>query len=441
MNRLRAKCNRYVALFIAFLFAFPCTSVAGQRNIPLVEDVIKGLTNLPTIEDLTGGKVKKGDVIDRDNVHLVRDFLSPAVYSCVLRGMVLRMGKQLPPHLMVNRYVREATKRNKGKAIMDANGTVWYERPGIPWPGGIPFPEPRNGLQAAANVKYGCVYDDLLNTIAMSLVNPEGKVYKTVNMEHRIMLYSTRTVVPPLGSIPGDENIMWKRISVITAPLELKGLGQYTIRYYDDARYHDTGFVYLPAFKRTIRVSATTWQDNVAGSDMTYGDGQGLSEPFSDWSFKLIDKRYLLLTEPESPIPFLDENVSINKRLRFDVGRKFPRNGWAIWPVHVVEGTPKKKHIYGKKIFYTHAWPYWNSVVPFAETDIYDRQLRLWKLYLSQTGNHYYVNRQPYATEWGTLMYDMQADHMTQYWYTQQLNKMNYRPADLTLKTLLQIGR
>ena len=45
-------------------------------------------------------------------------------------------------------------------------------------------------------------------------------------------------------------------------------------------------------------MNATTWQDNMGGSDMTYGDAGGLQEPYSYWEFRLLEKKYLLLPEP-----------------------------------------------------------------------------------------------------------------------------------------------
>ena len=83
-----------------------------------------------------------------------------------------------------------------------------------------------------------------------------------------------RKLVPPLGVTPGYESPYEFRnaMEVFTTPRDLKGLGQWTIRYYDDVKNPDQGFMYLPAFRRCIRISATTWQDNVGGGDLTYGD-------------------------------------------------------------------------------------------------------------------------------------------------------------------------
>ncbi|MDY6971459.1 MAG: DUF1329 domain-containing protein [Thermodesulfobacteriota bacterium] len=431
-----------VLLMAFFLISF-CPGMLQAGEIPPVDDVINGKAKLPTIEDLTGGKVKIGDLIDKDNADMVKKYLSPGTYELVKRGMVLRMSRNLSPDQIVPKYFREATERHRGKAIMDENGTVYYENMGVAWPGGLPFPHPKTGLEVAANVKFGSVWDDIRNYPNMMMyVDSKGKCYKQVGQDHRFIYCNTRTKVPPLGAIPGYENIMFRSIISTTFPLELKGIGQFVIRHYDDAKEYDTGFAYLPAFKRTIRISATTWQDNIAGSDITYGDGQGLQDPYSDWNFKLVETKYILQAEPKSPFPLIDEKTGkLDKRLRFDVGEKFPRVGWTIWPMYVVEATPKIKHIYGKKVLHTHAWPYWTTLTQFALVDVYDQQMKLWKFFIDIKGNHYIQDGEPYCTAWGTSGWDLQADHATQLWCIQNVNTLKYRPKDISLKALLKTGR
>ena len=360
----------------------------------------------------------------------------------VKRGMILRMGKQLPPEQIVPEYFIKATEKNRGKAIIDKNGVAYYEKIGNLWPGGLPFPDPKTGLEVAANVKYGGVWDDLHITPAkMVYVGTNGKAYKEVGQDLRFVNCNTRAKLPPLGAFPGNEDIMWKRVIGMTFPLELKGLGQYSVRYYDDNKTYDTGFAYLPAFKRTIRISATTWQDNVAGSDYTSGDGQGFQEPYSSWSFKMLRKKYILMYEPKSNLSCVDNRGKINKKLQFNAGKKFPMLGWCIWPVWVVEATPKIKHIYSKRFFHVYAWPYWPSGAQFDFEEMYDTQGKLWKTYLGIYGDKQFYEGEHYTSQWGALIYDIQSDHMTQYWYIMNFNKRKWKPEDLTLKTLLRIGR
>lgn len=430
-------------VLVTLLLLIPCHENLNAGEIPSVEHVMKGRAALPTIEDLTGGKVKIGDLINKDNVDLVKEYLGPAVYEAVNMGMVLRMGKQLPPDQLHPRFFTEATKMNKGKAVIDENGTVYYEKMGVPWPGGLPFPEPKSGLEVMANPKFGHVWDDLRNyPNMMRFIDSRGRNYKSVKLDSTFVYGSCRLDIPPVGVAPGQEGIMYKRCFVMLYPLEIKGLGQYVVRYYDDAKDYDTGFAYLPAFKRTIRASATTWQDNIVGSDVTHGDGQGLQEPYSDWSYRLIETKYVLLIEPKSPFPILDENTGeLNKKLKFDAGQKCPRMGWCIWPMHVVEATPKIKHIYGRQTLYIHAWPYWPSCAQISLAERYDRQMKLWKLYVAPKGYHYILDGEPWASDWGAYCWDLQADHVTQMWMTSKLNVWKTKPEDVTLKKLLETSR
>ncbi|HLA29191.1 MAG TPA: DUF1329 domain-containing protein [Syntrophales bacterium] len=411
-------------------------------NVPSIEDVAAGKATPPTIEDLTGGKVKNTDLIDKNNVELVKEYLPSGMYENVKKGMILKMGTQLPPDQLVSKVFRDATERNRGKAVMDENGVVYHEKMGTPWQGGIPFIWAKSGLEAMGNINFGRVYDSFRASPELWYVNSKGEVYKTVGQEHLFVKCSARTMLPPLGTIPGYESIFIKRISAATYPREITGLGQFTVRHYDFAKTYDTGFAYLPAFKRTIRISATTWQDNIAGSDVIYGDGDGFQEPYNDWDLKLLGKKFLLVHEPKNPFPMYDKG-HLSKNVQFDVGKKYPRLGWVIWPVDVVEAIPKFKHVYGKRVVYIPIWPYWESTSPIVAVDIYDRQMKLWKVYVLLSGCQEYLNGDPQKAQTGnaaSLMYDLQTDHSTLFWLNQSINAY-ISPEDINLGRLLKMGR
>jgi hypothetical protein len=199
--------------------------------------------------------------------------------------------------------------------------------------------------------------------------------------------------------------------------------------------------MYLPAFKRIMRFSTTTWQDNIIGSDMTGGDGRGLQEPLSTWSFKLIKNAYILFPESKSPFPIIDKDGNFNEQLKFDLGRKYVRLGWRIYPMHIIEGKCKHKHIYGKKILYVHEYPHWPSGSQITSVDSYDRKMELWKSFYVPKGYYYKLNGEPYTTSHGGIMADLQSDHITQVYFIQELNKRGYKPEDITIKSLIQLGR
>jgi len=400
--------------------------------------------SIPTIEDLTRGKVKIGETIDNKNVDRIKDYLSSGVYECVQKGKILTMGNNLPPEELVPRFFWEATERNKGKATIDKNRTVFL-KDGSPWPGGLPFVEPKNGLEVMANQKYGHGNDDAFVTnYLVHYINKKGKIYKTSNMEIFIAYPTGRLKIPPIGAVPGMENINFRHIAGFTYPLEMKGLGQLTIRYYDDNKDPDAGFVYLPAFKRTIRISATTYQDNMGGQDLTWGDPEGLREPFRYWRFKLLERKHMLIPEPcgdPDGGPYTAVSTEgIDSNIKFDLGSKFVRLGWAATPVHVVEATPKIKHIYGKKILYIYAPPYWTSSMPIVLTDIYDRQGKLWKCYIDHKRDLQVIDGESYCSASGFTMHDLQKGHTSRHWYTYKL-QYGLKPESITLKKLFEMGR
>ncbi len=429
-----------MAVLIALFLILPFPSGLIGAEIPTVEDVINGKAEVPSIEALTSGKVKIGDLINMDNVDLVKEYLSAGIYEAIKQGMTLRMGEQLPADKLVPNFFRDITENNKGKAIIDKGGAVYYEKTGVLWPGGVPFVNPKNGLEAITNAKYGCVYDGFqMDPSWMMYINPKGRIYKSSLMNQMYSYYTTRTKDEPLGAISGYEDILYKRISVFLSPLELKGLGQYTVRHYDDAKKFDTGFAYFPAYKRTVRVSATTWQDNIGGSDMTYGGAGGLSEPFSYWDFKLVGKKFILACEPDAPFPVVDGKTrKVDKRVKFTVGKKFPVSGWAVWPMYVVEGTPRIKHIYGRKMFYVHAWPYWPAAWQIGVTECYDRQKVLWKVLWNRRDQAVF-DEENYTAQTGGPAYDLQTQHMTMFWYIETPFKA--KPEALTMQKLVAMGK
>ncbi len=432
------NCWCFVVMLISLLFILSGAGIVNSAGIPSPEDVVAYKAALPTIEDLTGGKVKKGDIINKDNVDLIKDYLSPGCIEAINQGMVIIMGTNSKPDEGVPKAYVDATKKNVGKAIIAADGTVYYENEGTPWPGGAPFPTPKNGQEVMANTKWGIGLDDFRTKGYLRFVNSKGELYKTIGMSSLQIWTNTRTLLEPLGTVPGYENQMYRRISTLTTPLELKGQGSFNVRYYNDVKNYDTGFMYFPAYKRTLRVSTTTYQDNIAGSDLVRGDSQGLNEPYSDWNFKLLETKYMLIPEHIAPFDYLDDKGKINPKLQWDVGMRFPRMGWAIFPVHVVEAVPKGRHVYGKKLLNVAAVPYLPPAGSIEMVDIFDRQGKLWKLYCPHNGD--YDEKWKSITPWGVFMTDLQAQHTTQFWFKLKMNA-NVKPRKCSFKTLLKMSR
>jgi len=428
-----------------FLIGYPMAGSgwAEEKSPPTVEQLARGERGgwlPPSIEELTQGKVKIGDLITKDNVDLVKDYLTLSLYETIKKGMVLRMVKNLPPEKIVPRFYWEVSAANQGKAVMDQNGTVRLAD-GKDWPGGLPFPDPKKPLEAMANVKFGRVTDDdYLPSNNCLYVGKDGNIEKTAIMSVWQVQAFGRLQCPPLGTIPGFENLQMKNIGVFSEPLEMKGLGQLSIRYYDEYKNPDEGFVYVSALRRVLRVSATTYQDNIGGMDSTYGDPQGLREPYAYWDFKSITKKFMLAPEPKNPFTFVNEDGKYNSQLEFDHGHSFIRYGWTVTPMTIVEAVPKIKHIYGKKVIYMPTPPYWASTTPIEMVDIYDRQGKLWKCYVTMRQSINAKGGEFGGAEGGMIMYDLQTGHASTIPRSYKTN-VGTPMEELSLTKLLKSGR
>jgi hypothetical protein len=424
--------------FITFpLLVFATGGIGQELELPSIP---------PTIEELTNGTVKVGDLITKDNVDVVKEYLPVGLYECVKNGMVLNMGKNPPPEKINPKTYLETTERNKGKAIVDDHMVVRYQD-GSEWPGGIPFPEPKTVQELMGNYRFGIANDNYELFEHTWSVNNEGNLYKTKNT--RFFRYWTdgRLKVPPLGSVPGHEDYHCRSMGVTVAPQADKGFGLLQINFDDNTARCDIGFIHSPQFKRTMRISATTFQDRLQGSDFTMGDPEGLSEPFGFWNFRLIEEKFMLTPEliRDRQPTYTRVGISMDPQVAWDEGKKYPRLGWAITPVYIVEATAKDTaHIYSKKILYLNPPYYAQSTVSraCAYADIYARTGEMWKFYYDWGGGSFtHKDGEHYTASTGFSMHDLKSGHQSHVpMYTISVDD-EMKPEFISLKKLIELGK
>ncbi len=437
MKILKISNYMLIVLTLSFFLVLPGPGISEGADLPDIKDIALGNAKLPTIEQLTGGKLKKGDLVDMSNIHLIKNYCSAGTIEAINQGMKMIMGTNPEPFTLAPVSFFEATEKNKGKAIMEPDGSVWLEKRGVPWPGGLPFPDPKTAAEVMASVNYGIGVDDFYTLGTLRFVDKNGKVYKRIGNSGKVVWTNTRTNILPLGTWPGYEKQMYRRIAPLTFPMEVKGQGQFIVRYYNDAEDFDTGYMYFPAFKRTMRISTTTYQDGIGGSDLTHGDARGLAEPFSRWDFKLLGLKIVMMPEYVAPFKYCVNGEPVPE-LKFDVGERWPRMGWAPVAMYEVEGTPNIKHIYGKKIMYVPATAYAKALGQVSMMDIYDRQGKLWKYYCPHNGD--YSEKWRASMPWGVFVSDLQSRHTTQFWFNIQYN-VGFKPSQMSFKALLKSAR
>ena len=116
---------------------------------------------LLSIEAYTKGKLKAGDVLNADNVDLVKDILDEVAYWQVKydKRTIDLIATETDVTKLCARPYMEATMRNRGVHRLGPDGNVWA-KDGKPWIGGNPFPDAKTAQELPDLIaKHQRIYD------------------------------------------------------------------------------------------------------------------------------------------------------------------------------------------------------------------------------------------------------------------------------------------
>lgn len=249
---------------------------------------------LTSIEAFTKGKVKTGDVISSNNVDIVKDLLDPICYEQVKnmgRVFTIVPTTKDPTVLFPHDYL-EASIKNKGRARQDDIGNVWTDD-GSNWIGGLPFPEPKNGLELAADITLSWGRHDFgMYAIREWDIGPDGEeayqydyAWAEMNMTGRMD-----------GKVMGGRKDLLRHQNVwFTHPNDTKGSSFLSIWYYDQRKYPDL-YGYFPAFKR-VRQFPTNQRFEPLAPGITFflTDAWGAGDPMLTWgNYRIVGRQPML---------------------------------------------------------------------------------------------------------------------------------------------------
>lgn len=239
---------------------------------------------LQSIEAYTKGRLKAGDMITADNVELVKDLLEPVKYQ-----QVLTMGRKLKLRSTTTDIMKlspweylEASFKNKGKARFDAKGNVVTEE-GKPWIGGLPFPEPKNGLElfAGLTMSWGR-HDASFYPIQEFDLNEKGEV--NYSYENGWAEYAPvgRVSMPDVYWKGHEDKLRYQSV-FFTKPDSVRGTSFLNIWHYDQTKFPEL-FGYIPDFKRIRRYPTDQrFEPLVPGSSLYLSDAWAAGDPLHTW--------------------------------------------------------------------------------------------------------------------------------------------------------------
>jgi hypothetical protein len=388
-----------------------------------------------TIEDLTKGKVHIGDTITLDKVEHIKDFLPESTYQRMRKGLEIKLGPTTPKDKFRSGRFWEATERNKGLAVLDKNNRL-RTKDGKPWIGGLPFPEPKSGIEVMYNLLERIwPGDDWYFESQIALIDSKGRLYShRVNRFGGVFLRG-RTELEPLGVYPGYEGEFMRMFFCYTLPFDLNGLAALTIRS-DDPNKLDEMYAYIPSLRRTRRLSTAQRDDSPSGDDVPLCDYNTFDDPIGVWNFKILARKQMI-------IPGYTNDREPTKEGRWNMPRyagKFLKFIYELRNVFVIEATPIGPRAYSKKIIYIT-----DGFLGAPTAEAYDRAGKLWRS--SEEGRGPALTKEPGKKNYvvmakGNDFYDHQADHLTTF-VTGGADTVNWglKPSDLfEVKKLAELG-
>ncbi len=372
-----------------------------------------------SIEDQTKGKISVGDWITRDNVEHVKHLLDDSMYLQITEeGREIRIREpNRDLSAMFNHGYYEATLKNAqdgNGAKFDAETGNVVTQQGKPFGGGLPFPSPKDGQEAWANLAMSWGRADA-NQYAIQQWDFNGDG----DLEFRYNFLWVELQMQ--GRLDGkafrdyDDEIR-RQMVYFAGSQDVRGTAFLSNWYYDQRKIPEL-YGYLPQFRRVRQFPANQrFEPLIPGATWFLTDPWGAGDPYLTWgNYKIIERKPMLGA--------WNGNVNIDRDnwqpKEQESNPKFWQTEFEMSPeVMVVECEPTAfpRSPVGRKRVYVDAR---NSQVCSAVR--YDRQGKLWANFEMafaqfQKGDQKVVGADGQHAAWSwtyVLIYDHQSKRMS----------------------------
>lgn len=245
--------------------------------------------------------------------------------------------------------------------------------------GGLPFPNPaapHRGWKVMANVWYRYLPHIFVDTYGSGCMqNNYGSVNCTADqIVARQLSFNTDPDVP--ATIPGAGDKFYTEWIMTLEPENQRYSASLVISYTDPRKPQDV-YVFIPALRRSQRVSTAARCTPYPGTDATSDDFRfGFNANLTEMRAAYLGKKKILaLVDATLPKTRFPEG--------FDMPLGWPKPSWGEWQARDVDVIDVRKipslaqgYCYGRRVMYVDS----SSYSPLWE-DLYDANLKPWKFY------------------------------------------------------------
>jgi hypothetical protein len=284
---------------------------------------------------------------------------------------------------------------------------------------GFPFPNPsgpEKGTEIAANVTYrfqSFIYAGFPDNGSAAPFYTKDRFgnwnTETVDYVYRQLAYNWDPAVPRVE--PNAAGAWYTEWLMVETPEQSKYTADLTIFWQDNLK-EEANYVFIPALRRSLRLSTTARCAPLLGSDMTHDDQRvGWNGGVGMFQGKFLRTQNLLEMD--------DMNLKVMGKFpqSYDGMLGWMKPSWGDWevrPVWVIDvrriPSLRPGYCYGKRIMYIDK-QYYQTM---AE-DLYDSNMKLWKVQLVGVAPGTLDNK---WTEFGQggiieIYWDVQNDHVS----------------------------
>ncbi len=366
---MRKRSNIFMFLLLGAFLILLAPVIAGAQDVIGTAYTPDELAKVREWEKTWAGKkIDKGN-IDQVAIYMPESyagiFKDPQKWGAPPEGLYFNIVAYQP--VPETKGFSEATKKYSSTIKKNADGTI----ANYTEVAGRPFPEPKDGFEAAYNFEFNNHGDSCKYRRYSPVINPTARNDRLADQEYIEFFFIHRTEKDPVPAVPNNPKGMHRAYFMsMFKPPEFLNTRMFNVRYIDPKK-EDDAYLWYSQFRRIRRMSTAQRSDTIDGTDMIYDDEYL-------WDGQLVRNNYTLKGKKDL---LCSRHTDMKKTTH--VPGQGVSNGLTLERcntvvVDVVNKDPN--YLYSKRVWYMDPE---SCIILWSE--MYDQTGKFWKCFMNNT--------------------------------------------------------
>jgi hypothetical protein len=233
---------------------------------------------------------------------------------------------------------------------------------------GIPFPNPKTGLEVAYNFDNLNQGDNAHALEDLWLIDGKKHYDRKMVLDAFFLYFSGRREIPPVPELPNPKKIFRATHVSYYEPASMRGTRSILIKWKDRTKPFES-YTFSSNTRKTVRRSTAQRTASQGGSDGGGEDNIIYDNAISYMKYKLLGRKELLISRHQDT-----DQLNKGHREGYCIIDGFQRERINTYVIECTHKNPK--YIYSKQIWYVDPETWW-----ITYSDKFDRQGKLWRVF------------------------------------------------------------